>query len=109
MAWMSSHPRNGTLALHGVDVVPSPPPHRAASPSLGQRVWVAGRPVGHRDDRLAVVGVARTQSALSGGQVGGFSSDSAAEHYGAKPLFGSNWFRRYGRLHMTLDACFLIG
>jgi len=80
-----------------VDVVPSPPPHGAASPRLAESVGVAGLSVRHRDDGLSVVFVALAEGALGGAQVGGFDTDAAVDLHRAEPLQGTRWLRRWRR------------
>jgi len=93
----------GALALHVVDVAPTPPPHRPAAPRLAEGVRVTRRTVCHRDDGLAVVLVSAAKCGLGGSQIRGFHSHAAVDFYGAEPLERPGWF------HRSFCACLLIG
>jgi len=99
----SRQSRCGALALHVVDVVPAPPPHRPAAPRLAEGVRVTRRTVCHRDDGLAVVLVSAAESGLGGSQIRGFHSYAAVDFHGAEPLERPGWF------HRPFCACLLIG
>merc|ERR1712228_912663 len=58
-SWRSS---GGTESLHGVNIVPIPPPHGPSCPRLVEGVRVSCPLVRHWDDRLTMRGAAIAQN-----------------------------------------------
>jgi len=93
-------------SLHGIDIVPSPPPHRSSAPSLGEGVRVSRSSVRHGNDGLTVVLVSlAAESSLGGAEIGCLRSHAAVDFHRAKPLPRSRWYDRPSR---AFDARFLI-
>ena len=71
---------------HAINIVPVVPPHGAAVPALAERVRVPCFVASHRDDRLSVLRISLTKSALGITQVSRLSANTADDLHSAKPL-----------------------